>query len=172
MFLAKMQLLVACVVAPVGAAAARPNIVFLIDESTDGRTYRPDVEYMHLTNIRKLTSEPQTVQFDGHYVSAPVCACSRASIWSGRYPHNIPHDQARTGLPVKGTSFRLPRLTTAHWKTAEHYIAAAFGFPQRFTCNIASTTYGSGGSPPNPQPLLLAAASSTSDCQRSPPPFS
>lgn len=29
---------------PLGVASSRPNIVFLIDESTDGRTYRPDFE--------------------------------------------------------------------------------------------------------------------------------
>ena len=42
------------------------------------------------------------MQFDTHYVSAPVCAASRASIWSGRYPHNIPHAQASTGMHVNG----------------------------------------------------------------------
>jgi arylsulfatase A-like enzyme len=67
------------------APNSRPNIVFLIDESTDGRTYRPDFGAMHLTNIRKLTAEKETVQFDTHYVSAPVCCASRASIWSGRF---------------------------------------------------------------------------------------
>jgi arylsulfatase A-like enzyme len=57
---------------------------------------------MHLTNIRKLTAEPNTVQFDTHYVLAPVCCASRASIWSGRYPHQIPHEQAGTNMPVAG----------------------------------------------------------------------
>ena len=103
----------------------RPNIVFLIDESTDGRTYRPSFEAIHLTNIRRLfsgatktantntnrststttgttTSSVTTVQFDTHYTTAPVCAASRASIWSGRYPHNIPHLQAKTGMHVNG----------------------------------------------------------------------
>lgn len=83
-------------------AAARPNLVFLIDESTDGRTYRPDFGPMHLTNIRKLTAEPATVQFDMHYVAAPVCCASRASIWSGRYPHQIRHAQQGTNIIVNG----------------------------------------------------------------------
>lgn len=81
---------------------SRHNIVFLIDESTDGRSYRPDFRPMHLTNIRKLTAEPQVVQFDTHYVTAPVCCVSRASIWSGRYPHQIKHLQKGTNIPVDG----------------------------------------------------------------------
>jgi len=99
--------------APPLSANQRPNILFLIDESTDGRTYRPSFEAIDLTNIRRLFA-PSTernkgaattrtaVQFDTHYVTAPVCAASRASIWSGKYPHKIPHLQARTGMKVEG----------------------------------------------------------------------
>ena len=105
----------------------RPNILFLIDESTDGRTYRPSFDAIDLINIRRLfagtpssqarensvnteqsaqsattTGTPLAVQFDTHYVTAPVCAASRASIWSGKYPHRIPHLQANTGTKVNG----------------------------------------------------------------------
>jgi arylsulfatase K len=92
----------------------RPNILFLIDESTDGRTYRPSFEAIDLINIKRLfaptagrrrgsrNTKPTTVQFDTHYVTAPVCAASRASIWSGKYPHKIPHLQASTGMKVEG----------------------------------------------------------------------
>jgi arylsulfatase A-like enzyme len=98
-------------------ATQRPNILFLIDESTDGRTYRPSFEAIDLTNIRRLfapstgrnkdtpraaTATTTAVQFDTHYVTAPVCAASRASIWSGKYPHKIPHLQAKTGMKVEG----------------------------------------------------------------------
>eukprot|EP00041_Stephanoeca_diplocostata_P010794 m.173225 g.173225 ORF g.173225 m.173225 type:complete len:673 (+) comp18296_c0_seq18:64-2082(+) len=79
-----------------------PNIVFLIDESTDGRTYRPDgFAPTVLPNVRALAD--RGVQFDTHYVNAPVCCPSRASIWSGRQPHNIPHQQIdNPSLLVKG----------------------------------------------------------------------
>ncbi len=95
----------------------RPNIVFLIDESTDGRTYRPSFKAIDLINMRRLfanttgtnaakpkttAATPNTVQFDTHYVTTPVCAASRASIWSGKYPHRIPHLQAHTGMEVRG----------------------------------------------------------------------
>ncbi len=105
----------------------RPNIIFLIDESTDGRTYRPAFKAIDLINIRRLfakdrstrtnstreflgtsaglrrrASTSTTVQFDTHYVTTPVCAASRASIWSGKYPHRIPHLQAQTGMEVRG----------------------------------------------------------------------
>jgi len=79
-----------------------PNIVFIIDESTDGRTYRPDgFAPTVLPNIRKLADAG--VQFDTHYVNAPVCCPSRASIWSGRYPHRMPHQQVdNEALTVNG----------------------------------------------------------------------
>ena len=78
------------------------NIVFIIDESTDGRTYRPDgFAPTVIPNIRKLADAG--VQFDTHYVNAPVCCPSRASLWSGRYPHKIPHQQAaNAALTVNG----------------------------------------------------------------------
>eukprot|EP00038_Savillea_parva_P019881 m.29487 g.29487 ORF g.29487 m.29487 type:complete len:697 (+) comp4598_c0_seq1:74-2164(+) len=93
--------------APIPKCANRPdgvcpNIVFLIDESTDGRTYRPDgFAPTVLPNIRKLADSG--VQFDTHYVNAPVCCPSRSSLWSGRYPHKIPHAQANNeDLLVRG----------------------------------------------------------------------
>jgi arylsulfatase A-like enzyme len=43
------------------------------------------------------------VQFDTHYVNAPVCCPSRASIWSGRQPHKINHTQVdNPALVVNG----------------------------------------------------------------------
>ena len=70
----------------------RPNIVFLIVESTDGRTwqrgYQNDV--VSLPNLRKLEDQGG-YSFYEHYTNSPVCCPSRASFWSGRYPHNIPH---------------------------------------------------------------------------------
>ena len=66
-----------------GAAVDCPNIVFLIDESTDGRTYREGFAPVSIPNVRKLAAKG--VQFDTHYVNAPVCCPSRSSLWAGRY---------------------------------------------------------------------------------------
>ena len=78
----------------------RPNIVFLICESTDGRTYREGFAPVPIPSIRKLANEG--TQFDTHYANVPVCCPSRASTWSGRMPHKIPHKQVQTGIPVGG----------------------------------------------------------------------
>jgi len=68
-----------------------PNIVFLVVESTDGRTwqkgYQNDV--LELPNIREL--QRGGVSFQRHYANAPVCCPSRATFWSGRHAHKIPH---------------------------------------------------------------------------------
>jgi hypothetical protein len=89
-----------------------PNLVFLIVESTDGRTYHEDSDaymvcaaivpllllpppppppLMLLTppplqpNIRGL--QKKGAYFKNFYSSSPVCAASRTSVWSGRHVH-------------------------------------------------------------------------------------
>lgn len=80
-----------------------PNIIFLVVESTDGRTwqrgYQDDV--IPLPNLRKLEDQGAT-SFYRHYCNTPVCCPSRASFWSGKYPHKIPHAQQYTSYPVHG----------------------------------------------------------------------
>eukprot|EP00934_Nitzschia_sp_Nitz4_P002988 Nitzschia sp. Nitz4//scaffold403_size10707//3459//5456//NITZ4_009062-RA/size10707-processed-gene-0.7-mRNA-1//-1//CDS//3329551083//2978//frame0 len=87
---------------------APPNIVFLVVESTDGRTwqegYQDDV--VPLPNLRHLQAKGGT-SFYSHYCNSPVCCPSRASFWSGRHPHKIPHQQAtppgdNSSFPVDG----------------------------------------------------------------------
>ena len=80
----------------------RPNIVWLVVESTDGRTWSPGYQQdvIPLPNIRKLQSGG--LEFRRHYANALVCCPSRATFWSGRHAHNIPHEQAASGLPVSG----------------------------------------------------------------------
>ena len=80
----------------------RPNIVWLVVESTDGRTWTPGYQndVVPLPNIRKL--QQHGVEFRRHYANAPVCCPSRATFWSGRHASNLPHEQASSGLPVDG----------------------------------------------------------------------
>eukprot|EP00912_Choanoflagellata_sp_UC4_P000463 UC4_evm1s293 len=72
-----------------------PNIVFLVVESTDGRTWTPGYQngvFDHggLQNLRRL--QENGTEFRLHYSNAPVCCPSRATFWSGRHAHNIPHN--------------------------------------------------------------------------------
>ena len=80
----------------------RPNIVWLVVESTDGRTWSPGYQngVLALPNIRKL--QQGGLEFRKHYANAPVCCPSRATFWSGRHASNIPHDQKSSRLPVGG----------------------------------------------------------------------
>jgi arylsulfatase A-like enzyme len=63
------------------ATAKRPNIVFIVTDDQDVR----GMELMPRT-LRLLAQAGTT--FSSAYVSSPICAPSRASILTGRYPHN------------------------------------------------------------------------------------
>ena len=43
-----------------------------------------------IPNIRKLKA--RGAHFVNHYANVPICCPSRASVWTGRQPHNIPHE--------------------------------------------------------------------------------
>lgn len=66
--------------APYGLASAKPNIVFVLtdDLSWDLVDYMP--------NVRQLRAEGVT--FDNYIVTDSLCCPSRASILTGKYPHN------------------------------------------------------------------------------------
>ncbi len=81
------------------AAKKRPNLLFLHDESTDGRTYQRDMGHLiPIPNIRKL--QDRGVNFVNFYCNVPICAPSRASVWSGRQPHNGLHKH--NNITVRG----------------------------------------------------------------------
>lgn len=83
---------------PATALSSRPNFVFLLAESTDGRLFRPDSP-VPLPNIRALQASGG-VLFDSTYANAPVCCPSRSSFLSGRYPHKLNH--THNGVDVRG----------------------------------------------------------------------
>ena len=66
--------------APVGTMASRPNIVFVLadDLSTNLVPYMP--------HVRSMMRRGAT--FTNYYVTDSLCCPSRASIFTGRYPHN------------------------------------------------------------------------------------
>ena len=63
------------------AATGRPNILFVLADDLDTRTFE------QLDGLRRLTTA-QGASFESFVVSNPLCAPSRASILRGQYPHN------------------------------------------------------------------------------------
>ena len=76
----------------------KPNIVFLVCESTDGRTWREGYQdnVIPLPNLRYLEQQAGGYAFHRHYSNTPVCCPSRATFWSGRHAHKIPHVQRQS----------------------------------------------------------------------------
>ena len=97
-------------------AAVRPNIVFLVVESTDGRTWTPGYSNSALALPALRALQEQGTTFLRHYSNTPVCCPSRASFWSGRHAHRIAH--VHHGLHVGGV-----------WNNVE-------GLPANFTDRI------------------------------------
>ena len=92
---------------PLASTMRPPNFVFLICESTDGRTWREGYQnsVIPLPNIHRLAKSNGGSAFHRHYANAPVCCPSRATMWSGRHAHNIPHSHSRgecAGINVDG----------------------------------------------------------------------
>ena len=69
-----------------------PNFLFLVCESTDGRTWQRNYQNstLPLPHLRSLEDNGAT-SFHRHYSNTPVCCPSRATFWSGRHAHHIPH---------------------------------------------------------------------------------
>lgn len=133
----------------IGAATDRPNFLFFLSESLDGRLLREDSP-AKIPNIRALLASG-SVRFDAGYSNNPVCAPSRASMWSGRAPHRIPHEHNGflvngawnnyEGLPVNYSS-RLDQLLNA-----SGYASGVFGKTDwtvgahTLSCRLASITF-------------------------------
>ncbi|MFJ9745483.1 MULTISPECIES: sulfatase [Streptomyces] len=65
---------------PVAAAAEKPNIVFVLTDDMSSNLLP------HMPEVQKLQSQGMT--FSDFVVSNSLCCPSRASIFTGRYPHN------------------------------------------------------------------------------------
>ena len=76
----------------------RPNIIFIITDQQRFDTIRAlGFPYMDTPNLDRLVSEGAT--FTQSYISAPSCAPSRASLFTGYYPHT-------TGILKNGDRWR------------------------------------------------------------------
>lgn len=107
-----------------------PNIVFLVVESTDGRTWRSGYQNGVLDgllpNIRGLENEG--TGFHLHYSATPVCCPSRATFWSGRHAHRLPHEQKDSGIPVSGVWNNYEGLPPGFGKRMDQVLSAKAGY--------------------------------------------
>ena len=155
--------------APQAAAAdPRPNLLFLVVESTDGRTWSPGYQngVLALPAIRELQSHG--FEFQRHYANAPVCCPSRATFWSGRHASNLAHRHGDVlvggawnnyeGLPA-GYPDRIDQVleragynvqvagkrdwdTAGHGESSEHTDLALWSMYIRFPYNISNGGWG------------------------------
>src|SRR5688572_15955096 len=82
-----------------GAAAERPNFVFIGAEDIS-----PDLgcygnRFVHTPNLDKLAAEG--ARFDRCFTHAPVCAPSRSGMITGRYPTSFGTHHMRSKLKVE-----------------------------------------------------------------------
>lgn len=75
---------------------------------------------LELPNIRKL--QAKGVSFERHYANAPVCCPSRATFWSGRHAHNIPH--THNGMLRRGQFARIKAVMYTPQADQRGYAAA------------------------------------------------
>ena len=109
----------------------KPNIVFLVVESTDGRTWRKGYQNgvldEALSSIRFL--EARGASFHKHYSNSPVCCPSRATFWSGRHAHHIPHTHGSIDVRGHGIITETPANFT---KRIDQVLADKAGYRQNF----------------------------------------
>jgi arylsulfatase A-like enzyme len=101
-----------------GAAAARPNILFVLvdDMSLD--------QLAHLDQVNALVAD-RGVRFDRAYAPYPLCCPARATILSGQYPHN--HGVMGNRRPLGGVSAFRDRETLPVWLRRSGYTTMLIG---------------------------------------------
>ncbi|KAA5825150.1 sulfatase [Algibacter amylolyticus] len=81
-----LKLMVLCALFSVSIYAQKPNVVFICVDDMNSygllKEYAP-LEMPYLDKLRE-----QSVVFENSYCASPVCMPSRASFFSGKYPHN------------------------------------------------------------------------------------
>ncbi|MFT6862964.1 MAG: N-sulfoglucosamine sulfohydrolase [Akkermansiaceae bacterium] len=100
------------------ALAVAPNIVLIIADDMNwddsGAYGHPSIETPHIDALAK-----SGLSFEHAYLTANSCSPSRASIITGRYPHNTGAEQLHWPLPAESLTF------VEQLKGAGYYTAAA-----------------------------------------------
>ncbi|MEM8954137.1 MAG: sulfatase [Verrucomicrobiota bacterium] len=99
------------------SGAQHPNIVLIIADDMawdDSGVYGNPL--VHTPNIDRLASEG--MRFDNAILTASSCSPSRASIITGRYPHNTDAEELHWPLPADQTTFTEKLREAGYWTAA------------------------------------------------------
>jgi arylsulfatase A-like enzyme len=121
----------------VAAAPARPNFILIVSDDQAESTYR------FMPRIDQLRDEG--VSFTSYFATNPVCGPSRASLLTGRYPHN--HGVLDNIGPNGPKAFRSggEASNVATWLEAAGYRTALFGKYMNDYGISEATTYAPAG---------------------------
>ncbi|MFB3826883.1 MAG: sulfatase [Bryobacteraceae bacterium] len=110
------------------AAARKPNIVFIVADDLGygelGCQGNPEIPTPHIDSLAR-----QGVRFTQGYVTAPMCAPSRAGFMTGRFPSRFGHEATPIGRQNLQPHLGLPlaETTMANCLKAAGYATGIFG---------------------------------------------
>lgn len=97
--------------------AERPNFILII---ADDMAWDDTTVYGHKTirtpNLARLAREG--MRFDHAFVTASSCSPSRASMFTGRYPHQTGAEQLHWPVPKEQIGFTTPLRQAGYWTAA------------------------------------------------------
>lgn len=135
-------LLIIITIPSIICAAEKPNIVLIIADDLnwdDIGTYgHPNVQTPHLDNMAR-----EGMRFDAAYLTASSCSPSRASILTGRYPHNTEAEQLHWDLPLTQTTFSEKLQDAGYWTAASGKWHMGEAIKERFDM-VREIYYGNG----------------------------
>ncbi len=114
MRLTRRQLLLSSAAAAFAQPPRKPNVLFLLADQWRAQALPGTAPGLHAPNLARLAAEG--LQFNRCYATFPLCAPSRASILTGRYPHACGVISDSSPLPPDQPSLAR-ELTAAGYRT-------------------------------------------------------
>ena len=163
---AALAALLLCLAAPGFAdEPARPNVVLIIaDDLGDGDLGCYGHPHVKTPNIDRLAG--QGVRFTNAVLTISSCSPSRASLLTGKYPHETDAEQLHWPLPAANETFSERLKSTGYWTAAVGKWHLGDAVKDRFDLVAPA---GEGGfvlpTGPNGEPLKMTAGANPSGCE-------
>ena len=153
--------------APAGSAdePARPNVVLIIaDDLGDGDLGCDGHPHVKTPNIDRLAADG--VRFTNAVLTISSCSPSRASLLTGKYPHETDAEQLHWPLPPSNETFSERLDSAGYWTAAVGKWHLGDAVKDRFDLVAPA---GEGGfvlpTGPNGEPLKMTAGANPSGCE-------